>query len=294
MSRSLKSKLGNRSNASSEVEFAGAHGWAIGAEGEGTKVIIEMVTATRLDCAVASVGLMRSALAQALHHTANRRVFQKTLIDQPLMQHVLADLALDLEAAVALAFRTARAFDEKADPRAQAWQRLMTPVVKYWCCKTAPPFVAEAMECLGGNGYVEAGPMARLYREVPVNSIWEGSGNVMALDVVRVLKREQETADIVFSELREAAKADSRLKAAAAHIEDLLHKTADIEHQAREITEGLATLAAGTLLSASAPTAVAEAYIASRFGAQRQATYGAQIDPAAARAILDRARPVEI
>ena len=289
----LKSKLGNRSNASSEVEFAGAHGWAIGAEGEGTKVIIEMVTATRLDCAVASAALMRTSLAQALHHTANRRVYQKTLIDQPLMQHVLADLALDAEAAVALAFRTARAFDAKSDPNEQAWQRLMTPVVKYWCCKTAPPFVGEAMECLGGNGYVEEGTMARIYREAPVNSIWEGSGNVMALDVVRVMQRDLAAAGIVFSDLREACKADGRLKSAAAHLEGVLRKGSEIEHRAREITEGFAVLAAGTLLSANAPPAIAEAYIASRFGAEKRATYGANIDATTGRAIVDRARPVE-
>ncbi len=289
----LKPKLGNRSNASSEVEFVGAHAWAIGAEGEGTKVIIEMVTATRLDCAVASAGLMRSALAQALHHAANRRAFQKALIDQPLMGHVLADLALDVEAAVALAFRLSSAFDEKENPSQQAWQRLMTPVVKYWACKTAPPFVAEAMECLGGNGYVEDGPMARLYREVPVNSIWEGSGNVMALDVVRVLKREPQTAEVLLSDLRDAAGADSRLRNAAAKLEDLLGNATQAEHRAREITEGLAVLAAGTLLVESAPPAIGESYLASRFGETQRSTYGCDIDPRLTRAILERARSVE-
>ena len=149
-----------------------------------------MVTYTRLDCAVASAGLMRFALANAIHHAEHRSVFDNKLVEQPVMQQVLADMALDVEAATALAFRLARSFDRADDPRASAWRRLMTPVTKYWVCKIAPPLVAEAMECLGGNGYVEEAPLARLYREVPVNSIWEGSGNVMALDVARVLQRE--------------------------------------------------------------------------------------------------------
>jgi putative acyl-CoA dehydrogenase len=188
----LKDKLGNRSNASSEVEFAGAHAWAIGEEGRGVATIIEMVTHTRLDCAVASAGLMRLALANAIHYAEHRIVFQRKLVDQPLMGQVLADLALDVEGAVALSFRLARAFDRASDARAAAWRRLMTPVTKYWVCKIAPAMVAEAMECLGGSGYVEEAPLARVYREVPVNSIWEGSGSVMALDVMRVLQREPE------------------------------------------------------------------------------------------------------
>jgi putative acyl-CoA dehydrogenase len=175
----LKNKLGNRSNASSEVEFHGALARAIGEEGRGVATIIEMVSHTRLDCAVASAGLMRLALANAIHHAEHRLVFQKKLVDQPLMEQVLADLALDVEAATALSFRLARSFDRASDARAAAWRRLMTPITKYWVCKIAPALVAEAMECLGGSGYVEESPLARSTAG-PVNSIWEGSGNVGA------------------------------------------------------------------------------------------------------------------
>src|SRR5262245_10713119 len=197
----LKDKLGNRSNASSEVEFEAAHGWLIGEEGRGVASIIEMVTSTRLDCAVASAGLMRLALANAIHHCRHRRVFQKHLLDQPLMQQVLADMALDVEAATALCFRLAGAFDRSAEPQAAAWRRLMTPVSKYWVCKLGPGLGYEALECLGGNGYVEEGLAARLYRELPLNAIWEGSGNVMALDLLRVLQREPEAFECVLEDL---------------------------------------------------------------------------------------------
>ena len=184
----LKDKLGNRSNASSEVEFADAIGEMVGEPGAGIKTIMDMVTLTRLDCAVASSALMRAGLAEAVHHARHRQVFGKPLIDQPLMQRVLADMALDVAAATALSFRLARSFDEAAADRGEAaFARAMTPVVKYWVCKIAPALLYEAMECLGGNGYVEEAPLARYYREAPVNAIWEGSGNVMALDVLRVL-----------------------------------------------------------------------------------------------------------
>ena len=197
----LKDKLGNRSNASSEVEFQAAHAWLIGEEGRGVPTIIEMVTCTRLDCAVGSAGLMRLALANAIHHCRHRTVFQKHLVDQPLMSQVLADLALDVEAATVLSFRLSRSFDRASDPHAAAWRRLMTPVTKYWVCKIGPALAYEAMECLGGNGYVEEGLAARLYRELPLNAIWEGSGNVMALDLLRVLQREPETVEIVMDDL---------------------------------------------------------------------------------------------
>ena len=185
----LKDKLGNRSNASAEVEFDGASAWRVGDEGRGIATILEMVTLTRLDCAVASAGLMRAGFAEAVHHVRHRAAFGKKLIDQPLMQRVLADMALDLAGALALSLRLAEAFDMAEDqPAEAAYARLMTPAVKYWVCKTAPAFLYEAMECLGGNGYVEESALPRLYREAPVNAIWEGSGNVMALDVVRALK----------------------------------------------------------------------------------------------------------
>src|SRR5690606_1903805 len=186
----LKDKLGNRSNASSEVEFDGALAEMVGEPGKGVRTIMDMVTLTRLDCALASAGLMRAALAEAVHHTRHRKAFGAYLSDQPLMQRVLADMALDVAAATARSMRLARSFDEAARNEGEAaFARAMTPVVKYWVCKIAPPLVYEAMECLGGNGYIEDGNLARHYREAPVNAIWEGSGNVMALDVLRVLGR---------------------------------------------------------------------------------------------------------
>lgn len=287
----LKEKLGNRSNASSEVEFQRAHGWLIGEEGRGVPSIIEMVTATRLDCALGSAGLMRIALAHAIHHTEHRTVFQKKLADQPVMFQVLADLALDCEAATALTLRLARSFDRAQDPRAAAWQRLMTPVTKYWVCKMAPPFVAEAMECLGGNGYVEEAPLARIYREVPVNAIWEGSGNVMALDLLRVLQREPEVAETVMDELRQAAGDDAALKAAHARVEAILHEPRLLDLRARQLVEGLATLAAGSILRAHAPAAVADAFCATRLGTLPRYTYGQGLEKADARAIMARASP---
>src|SRR3954464_3205773 len=198
----LKDKLGNRSNASSEVEFHGAHAERVGDEGKGIRTIIQMVQLTRQDCAIASAGLMRSGLAHALHHARHRSVFQKHLADQPLMQAVLSDMALHLEASIALVMRLCRAFDRTPqDSNEAAYMRLLTPAVKYWVCKSAPAFLYEAMECLGGNGYVEDGILARHYRESPVNAIWEGSGNVMCLDVLRALSREPEAAMSVLQAL---------------------------------------------------------------------------------------------
>ena len=190
-----------------------AHAWLIGEEGRGVPAIIEMVTGTRLDCAIGSAGLMRLVLANAIHHCRHRTVFQRKLVDQPLMQQVLADLALDVEAATALSFRLSRSFDRASDPHAAAWRRLMTPVTKYWVCKLGPAVAYEAMECMGGNGYVEEGLAARLYRELPLNAIWEGSGNVMALDLLRVLQREPETLEIVMDDLGAAVGGDPHLKA---------------------------------------------------------------------------------
>ena len=287
----LKDKLGNRSNASSEVEFHGAYARAIGEEGRGVATIIEMVTHTRLDCAISSAGLMRSALANAVHHAEHRTVFQKKLIDQPVMQQVLADMALDVEAATALAFRLARAFDRAEDPRASAWRRLMTPVTKYWVCKLAPPLVGEAMECLGGNGYVEDAPLARLYREVPVNSIWEGSGNVMALDVARVLQREPEVVEAVMTELGATIGADQHLKRAHARIEAMLQEPKLLDARGRTLVESLAVLSAAVILRAHAPAAVADAFIATRISGDPRSTYGQGLEHADVRAILKRASP---
>jgi putative acyl-CoA dehydrogenase len=287
----LKPKLGNRSNASCEVELAQAHGWLISEEGRGVATIIEMVTYTRLDCAVSSAGLMRHALAHAIHHTEHRTVFQKRLVDQPLMAHVLADMALDVEAATALALRLARSFDCAGDARAAAWLRLMTPVTKYWICKQAPPLVAEAMECLGGSGYIEELPLARLYREVPVNAIWEGSGNVMALDVLRVLQREPDIAATVVEELGEASAGSAPLKAAHRRLEAMLSEPRYLDLRARALVESLALLAAGTILKTHAPAAVADAFIGSRLAAQAVRGYGQGLERADTRAILARASP---
>ena len=285
----LKDKLGNRSNASSEVEFQAAHAWLIGEEGRGVPAIIEMVTGTRLDCAIGSAGLMRLALAYAIHHCQHRTVFQKKLVDQPLMQQVLADLALDVEAATALAFRLCRSFDRASDPHAAAWRRLMTPVTKYWVCKLGPAVAYEAMECMGGNGYVEEGLAARLYRELPLNAIWEGSGNVMALDLLRVLQREPETLEIVMEDLGAAIGSDPQLKTHLERIQTMLHEPRLLEQRGRALAEALATVAAGAILRAHAPACVADAFIATRLSGAPRQTYGQGLDGADTRAIIERA-----
>src|SRR5690349_22806528 len=229
----LKDKLGNRSNASSEVEFAGAYAARVGEEGKGIRTIIQMVQLTRQDCAIASVGLMRSGLAHALHHARHRSVFQKHLADQPLMQAVLSDMALHVEASIALVMRLCRAFDRApGDAGEAAYVRLLTPAIKYWTCKSAPAFLYEAMECLGGNGYVEEGILARHYREAPVNAIWEGSGNVMCLDVLRALARETEAALAILQDLA----AETRGLAGASDAADVIagvFRQADSERVAR-------------------------------------------------------------
>jgi putative acyl-CoA dehydrogenase len=218
-------------------------------------------------------------------------VFQRKLVDQPLMSQVLADLALDCEAATALAFRLARTFDRAADAHAAAWRRLMTPVTKYWICKIAPAFGYEAMECLGGNGYVEEGLAARVYREMPLNAIWEGSGNVMALDLLRVLQRVPETAAIVMEDLAAAAAGDARLKAQLERAQRMLHEPRLLDHRGRALAETLAILAAGAVLRAHAPTFVADAFLATRLSGAPRQTYGQGLEAADTRAIVDRAFP---
>ena len=284
----LKDKLGNRSNASSEIELEGAEAWLIGEEGRGVPTIIEMVTHTRLDCAISSAGLMRFCLAQAVHHARHRAVFGKRLVEQPLMARVLADMALDVEAAVALSFRLARAFDHPNDEREAAWRRVMTPVTKYWVTKLAPALAYEAMECLGGNGYVEEWPLARIYRELPVNAIWEGSGNVMCLDILRVLKRESAAVELVFEWLEAECADDAKLARALEEVRALLHRPREIESHARAFVEGLARLAAGALLNAHAPLSVAVPFIASRLTGGWRHTYGAGSERLDTSAILER------
>jgi putative acyl-CoA dehydrogenase len=260
----LKDKLGNRSNASGEVEIEGAWARLVGEEGRGVPTIIEMVRHTRLDCALGSAATLRRATAEALHHAAHRRAFGTRLAEQPLMQNVLADLALESEAATAFALRLARGFDEAEDEEQAAFTRLATAVAKYWVTKRAVAGVAEAAECLGGNGYVEASGMPRLYRDVPVNAIWEGSGNVQCLDVLRALAREPETGEAVLAEIRQAAGADRRLDAHTERLADALRQPD--ERSARRLVEALALGLQASLLVRHAPAAVADAFCAARLG----------------------------
>jgi putative acyl-CoA dehydrogenase len=287
----LKDKLGNRSNASSEVEFADAFAWRVGEEGRGVRTIINMVQLTRLDCAIASAGIMRMALALALHHCRHRTVFQKHLVDQPMMRAVLADLAVEVEAATALVMRLCRSFDLAAsDPREAARARLLTPAVKYCVCKTAPGFIYEAMECLGGNGYVEDSTLPRLYREAPVNAIWEGSGNVMCLDVLRALARDGEAAQAVLTALADEAAGLPGARETAEQLRAAL-TAEDAEAQARATVGRLALLAAAAALGRTAP-AVAERFARSRLADRHGAIYGAgSIEPDETRRLLERALP---
>lgn len=287
----LKDKLGNRSNASSEVEFTGAYAQAVGEEGKGIRTIIQMVQLTRQDCAIASVGLMRSGLAHALHHARHRSVFQKHLADQPLMQAVLSDMALHVEASVALVMRLCRAFDRTPHDAAEAaYMRLLTPAIKYWTCKSAPPFLYEAMECLGGNGYVEDSILARHYRESPVNAIWEGSGNVMCLDVLRALSREPEAAMAVLQGLAAETKGLPGAGEAVAFIGKTFRR-ADGERVARLAVEKLALLAATAALHDVSPHH-AELFSATRLADNHASMYGAvELESSHVRALLERALP---
>ncbi|MBZ0164012.1 MAG: acyl-CoA dehydrogenase family protein [Notoacmeibacter sp.] len=269
----LKDKLGNRSNASSEVEFDGVIGQAVGHPGEGVKTIMDMVTLTRLDCAVASAGLMRAGMFEAVHHTRHRKVFSRVLSDQPLMRRVLADMALDVAGAQALAFRLARSFDEAAENAGEAaFARAMTPAVKYWICKIAPPLLYEAMECLGGNGYVEDGNLARYYREAPVNAIWEGSGNVMVLDVLRVLKRGKDLFETVLEGI--AADLGDSGKGTVEVLRAAMQVSQTDEGSARILTEQLALAAAAAELRRIGAGRIADAFIETRLGGQWRCTYG--------------------
>ena len=287
----LKDKLGNRSNASSEVEFYDAYGELVGEEGKGIRTIIQMVQLTRQDCAIASTGLMRSGLAHALHHTRHRSVFQKHLADQPLMRAVLSDMALHVEASIALVMRLCRAFDRATmDPNEAAYLRLLTPAIKYWTCKSAPGFLYEAMECLGGNGYVEEGILARHYRESPVNAIWEGSGNVMCLDVLRALSREAEAAMGILQSLAQETAGLPGAAETAASIGKAFRRS-DAEGVARLAVEKLALLAATAALNAISPRH-AECFATTRLAENHGAMHGAvELAPDDIRRLLDRALP---
>jgi putative acyl-CoA dehydrogenase len=287
----LKDKLGNRSNASSEVEFVDAHAMRVGDEGKGIRTIIQMVQLTRQDCAIASAGLMRSGLAHALHHARYRSVFQKHLADQPLMQAVLSDMALHVEASIALVMRLCRSFDRAPLDQAEAaYMRLLTPAIKYWVCKSAPGFLYEAMECLGGNGYVEEGILARHYRESPVNAIWEGSGNVMCLDVLRALSREVEAAASILKNLAQETAGLAGAGDAAAFIGTTFRRP-DSERVARLAVEKLALLAAAAALNQVSPRH-AELFAATRLAGNHASMYGAvDLSHEDARGLMERALP---
>lgn len=269
----LKDKIGNRSNASSEVEFSDTFGFLLGAPDAGIRTILDMVTLTRLDCALASAGIMRASLAEAVHHARGRNVFGKPLVAQPIMTRVLADMALDVAGATALSLRLAEAFDKARDSAEDAaYARIMTPVVKYWCCKIAPALIYEAMECIGGSGYVEERPIARHYREAPVNAIWEGSGNVMALDLMRVIGRGRDLFEILFTGLARD------LGSAGKKTVDVLRACLSLcerdEGAARMLVEQLALAAAAAELYRAGAGRVADAFLETRLASGWRSTYG--------------------
>ncbi|NNE41281.1 MAG: DNA alkylation response protein [Marinicaulis sp.] len=287
----LKDKMGDRSNASSEIEYHGAYARRVGEKGRGVRTIIDMVQHTRLDCIVGSAGAMRSAVAQALWHCEHRSAFQKKLIDQPAMAGVLADLVLESEAAAALAFRIARAFDSN-DESEQAFARLATPIAKYWICKRQPGVIYEALECHGGAGFVEESPMPRLYRGAPLNAIWEGSGNVIALDILRAIGREPTSLEAIRAEISEAAKLNSDLAAHARQLEKWFEPGALSENTARRFAEEIAIALSAAALIKTAPDFVAEGYARARLNPEnRSLIYGASNAKIDGAALIDRAFP---
>jgi putative acyl-CoA dehydrogenase len=285
----LKDKLGNRSNASSEVEFADAWAQLVGEEGRGVPTIIEMVAHTRLDCVIGAAAGMRFGVAQALHHASHRAAFGKRLVDHALMQNVLCDLALESEAATATMARLARAYDEaQTDGQARRFARLATAVCKYWVCKRAPAHAAEALECFGGNGYVEESMMPRLYREAPLNSIWEGSGNVICLDVLRAMAKDPESVELFLAEVL-LARGEPRIERAAAEIRRELADLDAIDARARRLCERMALALQASLLLRHAPEEVASAFVVSRLDGDRGMAFGTLPRGVASDAILSRA-----
>ncbi len=286
-----KDKLGNRSNASTEMELQDTWGVMLGDEGRGIRTIIEMVTGNRLYCAMSSAGIMRQALVQALHHTSHRSAFQKRLIQQPLMQNVLADMAVEVEAALALGLRIARAMDTANDPAQAALARIGTTVAKYWNTKRCPSLVVEALECHGGPGYIEESIMPRLYREAPLNSIWEGSGNVMGLDVMRAIGREPETISALMAEVEKARGNNPNLDRAIDDLRDELANPDGIEARMRMITEMIALTLQGALLTCHGESAVADAFCASRLAPRYRGAFGTLPKGLDLDAIISRALP---
>ncbi|WP_313055695.1 acyl-CoA dehydrogenase family protein [Pseudomonas lopnurensis] len=285
----LKNKLGNWANASSEVEYRGALAWMVGEEGRGVPTIIEMVSSTRFDCMIGSSSLMRQALTQAMHHCAHRLVGGRVLLEQPLMRNVLADLALESEAALALTLRMGRAQDNRHDEQEDKFARLVTAIGKYWICKRAPDMIAEASECLGGAGYVEETILPRLYREAPVNSIWEGSGNVQCLDVLRALSKEPGVLEALFAELGDGH-GDARLQTHIQRLQSAFRDTDDIQYRARQLTEDIAVGLQAKLLLEAGNTAVSDAFIASRLEGCGRA-YGTLPRGLDIGALLERSAP---
>jgi len=287
----LKDKLGNRSNASSEIELDDAWAILVGEEGKGVRVIIEMVNHTRLDCVIGSASLMRQAVAQATHHTAHRSAFGKLLSEQPLMVNVLADIAVESEATTILMMRLAGAFDRASDPAESRFRRIAVAIGKFWTCKRAIAVVAEALECHGGNGYVEESILPRLYREAPLNSIWEGSGNVNALDVLRAMQREPETVAAYFAEVELAQGMDARLDHAVTDLKKELASSNEIESSARRIVEHMAlTLEASLMLRYGDGTAAA-IFCNSRLGGEWGHTFGTLSASAGLKSVIERHRP---
>jgi putative acyl-CoA dehydrogenase len=288
----LKDKLGNRSNASSEVEFRGASGRLIGEEGRGIAAIMEMVRHTRLDCALGSAASMRKAVAEATHHAAHRRAFGRKLIDQPLMQNVLADLCLESEAATTLAIRVARAFDCSTDDvREQKFARIATAIAKYWITKRAPAVVAEALECLGGNGYVEESPLPRLYRDAPLNSLWEGAGNVQCLDVLRAMHKDRGTVEALRHEIASATGFNSIFDRFVAPLVSAKHMEADAEFGARWFVEKVALALESAAIIRSGNQRIAEIFCAARLTENLGLVFGTLRSVDGVALLLERAQP---
>ncbi|HYM47560.1 MAG TPA: acyl-CoA dehydrogenase family protein, partial [Burkholderiaceae bacterium] len=285
----LKDKLGNRSNASSEVEFHDAHATLLGEEGRGVQTILEMGVYTRLDCALGTAGLMRQALTQALWNAAQRSAFGKLLKDQPLMKNVLADLALESETATALGLRLARAYDAQADAHEQLLRRVLTPAAKFWVCKRGAHFAQEAMEAIGGNGYVEESVLPRIYREMPLNSIWEGAGNVMCLDVLRALRKE-DVLDAVVAELDTAKGSHATYDHFCASLKNRLANA--IESAARRLTQDIALAMQASLLARHAPPFVFDTFVASRLGGDWTGAFGTLATKAPFDQLIERAMPI--
>jgi putative acyl-CoA dehydrogenase len=287
----LKDKLGNRSNASAEVELDNAWAVMVGEEGRGVRTIIDMVNHTRLDCVIGSASLMRQAVAQATHHTAHRTAFGKLLSEQPLMMNVLADLAVESEATTVLMMRLAGAFDRSTDPAESHFRRLAVAVAKFWTCKRAIAVVAEALECHGGNGYVEESILPRLYREAPVNSIWEGSGNVNALDVLRAMNKEPESVTAFFAEVESAQGADPRLDRATSALKQDLADPREIETRARNLVERMAVALQASLLLRHGDPAVAELFCGSRLAGEGGRSFGTLRPSRQFESVIERHRP---